>query len=115
VRRAACQAGAVTGSTPADLAVTFRSLGRRLREAIGDGSEASVSGLVGELRSQVDAAGAVLGLPGGAGADEVADAILARRPEDWDQTSLAELRQQALEIGGTLRRIATATETDVDR
>lgn len=74
-----------------------------------------MSGLVGELRGHVDAAGAVLGVPGGAGADAVAAAILARRAEDWDQASLDELRRQALEIGGTLRRIATATETDGDR
>jgi hypothetical protein len=105
----------VSGSTPADLAVTFRSLARRLREAIGDGSEASVSGLTGELRGHVDAAGAVLGLPAGAGADAVADAILARRAEDWDQAALDELRRRALEIGGTLRRIARAMETDVER
>jgi hypothetical protein len=104
----------VSGTSPADLAVTFRSLARRLSEAIGDGSEASVSGLVGELRGHVDAAGTVLGVPAGAGADAVADAILARRAEDWDQASLDELRRQALEIGGTLRRIATITETNVD-
>jgi hypothetical protein len=104
----------VSGSTPADLAVTFRSVARRLREAIGDESEASVSGLVGELRGHVDAAGAVVGVPSGGGADAVADAIVARRAEDWDQASLDELRREALAIGGTLRRIATVTETDVD-
>jgi hypothetical protein len=103
-----------SGSAPADLAVAFRSLARRLREAIGDGSDGSVVGLVGELRANVDGAAQLLGVPAGAGADAVADAILARRAEDWDQASLDELRRHALDAGAVLRRIAATTATDVD-
>jgi hypothetical protein len=95
------------------LAVTFRSLARRLREAIGDGSESSVVGLVSELRGHVAAAAGLLGCP--ADADAVADAILARRADDWDEPTLDELRRHALDAGAVLRRIATATETDVER
>ena len=51
----------MSGSTPADLAVTFRSLARRQREAIGDADPARSSGLVGELQGHVAAAGAALG------------------------------------------------------
>jgi hypothetical protein len=101
-----------SGSTPADLAVAFRSLARRLREAIGDGSEGGVMGLVGELRGHVEAAGSLLGTP--ADADAVADAILARRAEDWDQASLDELRRLALDAGAVLQRIAATTATNVD-
>jgi hypothetical protein len=107
-----CEAAQVSGSSPADLAVAFRSLNRRLRESIGDGSEAAVAGPVGELRSHVEAAASLLGTAPDAGA--VADAITARRPDDWDQSTLDELRRHALEAGSVLRRIAAATESDND-
>jgi hypothetical protein len=105
-----CEAAQVSGSSPADLAVAFRSLDRRLRESIGDGSEAAVSGLVGELRGHVEAAARVLGTTPDANA--VAGAITARRPDDWDQPTLDELRRHALDAGAVLRRIAAATESD---
>jgi hypothetical protein len=107
-----CEAAQVSGSSPADLAVAFRSLDRRLRESIGDGSEAAVSGLVGELRGHVEAAAGLLGTS--ADADAVAAAITSRRPDDWDQPTLDELRRHALEAGAVLRRIATETESDQD-
>jgi hypothetical protein len=107
-----CEADSVSGSSPADLAVAFRSLSRRLREAIGDGSESTVVGLASELRDHIDAAARVLGTS--ADADAVADAILVRRPDDWDQPTLDELRRHALEAGAVLRRIAAATETDAE-
>jgi hypothetical protein len=90
--------------------VAFRSLNRRLRESIGDGSEAAVAGLAGELRSHVEAAASLLGTT--PDADAVAGAITARRPDDWDQPTLDELRRHALEAGAVLRRIAAATESD---
>jgi CheY-specific phosphatase CheX len=102
----------VSGSTPADLAVAFRSYGRRLREAIGDAPESSVIGLVGELRGHVEAAAAMLGASPEAGA--VADAIMARRPDDWDDASLSTLREHAAAAAAILRRIAAATGSDED-
>ena len=89
--------------------MTFKSLGRRLREAIGDGSESQVAGLVGELRRHVDAAAGVLGTP--ADADAVANAILARGADEWDESTLDQLREHALGAGDVLRRIAAATAT----
>jgi hypothetical protein len=105
-----CEADLVRGSSPADLAVAFRSLARRLREALGDGSESAVVGLVGELRSHVDGAARLLGTS--PDADAVAEAVLARRAEDWDQPTLDELRRHALEAGGVLRRIAATAESE---
>jgi hypothetical protein len=102
----------MSGSSPADLAVTFRSLARRLREAIGDAPESSVIGLVGELRGHVEAAAAVVGTP--ADGNAVADAIQGRRPDDWDDASLSTLREHALAAGAVLRRIAATTESDQD-
>ncbi len=92
--------------------MAFRSLGRRLREAIGDGSESQVVGLVSELRRNVEAAAGLLGTS--PDADAVADAILARRADDWDEPTLDQLRQHALGAGDVLRRIAVATEADGD-
>ena len=100
----------VSRSTPADLAVAFKSLARRLREAIGDGSESQVVGPVGELRQHVAAAAAVLGTA--PDADAVAAAILTRRADDWDESTLDQLRRHALDAGEILRRIAAATESD---
>jgi hypothetical protein len=42
----------------------------------------------------------------------VADAILARRADDWDEPMLDQLRQHALDAGDVLRRITAATESD---
>ena len=98
----------MSASTPADLAVTFRSLDRRRREAIGDADPAAVSGLVAELQRHIDAAAAVIRSP--ADASAVAKAIEARPPDDWDETVLDELRRHALDAGAVLRRIAAAAE-----
>ncbi|HEX6786344.1 MAG TPA: hypothetical protein VF076_04065, partial [Acidimicrobiales bacterium] len=57
----------MTGSTPADLAVTFRSVDRRLREAL-DGTPATdpgVAGLVAQLRAAVASAASTMGVAGG--------------------------------------------------
>ena len=73
----------MTGSTPSDLAVTFRSVDRRLREAL-DGTPATdptVAGLVAQLRAAVDSA-----------------------------AHLESLRASALEVGRVLRAIAEQTE-----
>ena len=94
-------------STPEDLAVTFRSLARRLREAIGDADPATVGGAVGQLHGHVEASAALLHVP--ADANVVADTLDARPPDEWDDATLDELRQQALEIGAILRRISAVT------
>ncbi len=85
-------------STPHDLAVTFRSLARRQREAIG------------ELHQHVEAAAKVLGTPSDANA--VADALVNRPADAWDVETLDTLRQEALAIGAVLRRIAATTGAD---
>lgn len=90
--------------------MAFRSLGRRLREAIGDGSESQVVGQVSELRRHVETAAGLLGTS--PDADAVADAILARRSDDWDEPTLDQLRQHALGAGDVLRRIAAETDAD---
>jgi hypothetical protein len=102
----------MSASTPSDLAVTFRSLARRRREAIGDAPQSALGGLLAELQTHVDAAAAALGTSGDA--DAVAAAIEARHSEDWDDATLTALRAHALEAGAVLRRIAAAAEAAAD-
>jgi hypothetical protein len=102
----------MSDSTPADLAVAFRSLARRQREAIGDANPASLSGAIAEVQSHVAAAAALMRTS--ADADSVATAIEARHPDDWDDATLNTLRQEALAAGAALRRLAAAAGADDD-
>ena len=99
-------------STPDDLAVTFRSLARRQREAIGDADPAAVGGTIGELHQHVAAAAGLLGVA--PDATVVADAIVARDPAAWDEATLDTLREHGLAAGAVLRRIAAASGADDD-
>jgi len=107
----------VTGSTPSDLAVTFRSVDRRLREAL-DGTpptDPAVAGLVAQLRAAVAAAASTMGVAAGDGdlattASAVADRIDRVHADEWDDARLESLRASALEVGRVLRSIAEQTE-----
>ena len=59
----------MTGSTPSDLAVTFRSVDRRLREALDStpATDPAVAGLVAQLRAAVASAASTMGVAGGDG------------------------------------------------
>jgi hypothetical protein len=91
-------------STPDDLAVAFRSLARRQRDALGDADPRAFSDLTAELQRHIVAAAAAVG--SAPDADAVAAAIGARRA--WDDATLATLREEALAAGGVLRRLAAA-------
>jgi hypothetical protein len=100
-------------STPDDLAVTFRSLARRQREAIGEADPGPLRSFVTELDGHVAAAGAALGIGGDAGAIA---AEIERRPADsWDDDTLAALQQEALAAGAVLRRLAAAAEAQQEQ
>jgi hypothetical protein len=106
----------VTGSTPSDLAVTFRSVDRRLREAL-DGTpptDPAVAGLVGQLGAAVTSAASTMGVGAGGGdlaatANAVAERIDRVAADEWD-ARLESLRASALEVGRVLRSIAEQTE-----
>ena len=98
----------MSASTPADLAVTFRSLARRRREAIGDANPAAFADHTGDLQRLVADAATRLGTA--ADADAVAAAIDSRPPEAWDDATLDQLRRIALEAGASLRRLTAAVE-----
>jgi len=99
-------------TTPDDLAVTFRSLARRQREALGDADPAAVGGALGELQQHVAAAAGLLGTA--PDAHTVAAAIASRDPATWDEPTLDALRRHGLEAGAVLRRIAAVSGAEDD-
>jgi hypothetical protein len=99
-------------TTPADLAVAFRSFSRRQREAIGDANPATLGGLLAELQGHIAAAAATMRTS--PDAEALAQAIESRHPDDWDDATLATLRAEALAAGGVLRRLAAAAGADDD-
>jgi hypothetical protein len=96
----------MSSTSPADLAVTFRSVPRRLREALGDDQPPAGS----ELREQLRRAGQLLGASQEPAA--IADAIDRTKPDEWDQGTLDGLRAVALDVGRELRRLAAQHRHD---
>ena len=90
-------------STPADLAVAFRSLSRRLREAI-DAGETPATALIAQVDAIVGQAAVLVGSAPDAAA--IADAIDARPAGEWDTGTLEALRDHAVEAGVLVRQIA---------
>jgi shikimate kinase len=98
-------------SSPADLAVTFRSIARRLREARGEAPASAVAPLEAQVDGHVRAAAGLV--HSSADAESVAAAILERPADDWDEADLDALRANALEIGKVLRAVESlAAEHD---
>ncbi len=107
----------MAGSSPADLAVTFRSVDRRLREALeGEPPNDDAAGPVAELHHLVTTVAQDVGAAGGSSLQEHGDAIAAaieRVPADhWDPAQLERLRSAALDAGRLLRTIAELTAKD---
>lgn len=88
--------------------MTFRSLDRRSREAVGDADPGPLGQLVAEVQQQVDEAAGALG--SAPNAEAVAAAIESRRSDDWDDETLDAVRRHALDAGAALRRLAAAAE-----
>jgi hypothetical protein len=108
--------------SPGDLAVAFRSFGRRLDEALApakddpamaDAGSPSARELAAELGAVVAAAArAVQGVTAvgdvRATGAAVADAIVATPADAWDDARLEQLRSLALDGGRLLRQIEQA-------
>ena len=105
----------MSGSSPSDLAVAFRSLDRRLREALApvNGDLSVAGGMIGELEQVVTAAARAAGTST-VSASAVADELDSRPQDKWDDSDLRSLRQQALDAGRLLRAIAAAAEAAAD-
>jgi len=100
-------------TSPRDLAVTLRSVPRRLHEAVGDVPTGATSGITAELNEQIGLAAGLM--HSAANPAAIADAIEAVPADAWDESTLSKLRSIALDIGRLLRAVAAAAErTDDD-
>jgi hypothetical protein len=102
----------MSSSSPSDLAVTLRSVPRRLRDAIGDTPPSVTAGITSELDEQIGIAARLMHSASEPGA--IADAIEAVPADEWDESTLTSLRGTALDIGRLLRAIAAVAERDID-
>jgi hypothetical protein len=102
----------MSSSSPSDLAVTLRSVPRRLRAALGDTPPSVTAGITSELDEQIGIAARLMHAAAEPGA--IADAIDAVPADAWDDATLTSLRSTALDIGRLLRAIAAIAEGDGD-
>ena len=100
----------MSSASPDDLAITFRSIPRRLREAQGDAAAEVTASPTAEIRGLLHDAGAIMGTT--SEPDAIADAISHQQANDWDDATLAKLRSIALDLGRLLRHIAALAEAD---
>jgi len=98
----------MSGSSPDDLAITFRSITRRWREAQGTAADEVVADPHRELSAALHTAGTVLGVA--ADPESIADAIQHRPAAEWTDQLLDQLRGIALQVGALLRRAATLAD-----
>lgn len=96
----------MSSTSPSDLAITFRSIPRRLREAQGDTAAEVTQPHTSAIARHLASAAGLMHTTADAAA--LADAIDSVPADDWDETTLAQLRSIALELGGELRRVAAA-------
>jgi hypothetical protein len=97
-------------SSPQDLAVAFRSLPRRLRDARGELTDAEVAAPLGEIERHLAACARLLATT--AEPTELAAAIEAVPAARWDEAVLDELRRRALELGALVRTIEALPRPD---
>ncbi len=97
-------------SSPADLAIAFRSFDRRRREAIGDVDPSLVSDLASMLDEHLAAAAGLLGTP--ADPASIATELQDRNADEWEEHTLDELRSHALAAGAVLRQIESRAASE---
>ena len=96
-------------SSPADLAVAFRSLPRRLKEAAAeDAPPQAVSVAASAVSAAVGRAAGVLGTADTA--DAVAAELGSRKAEDWTDSDLVAIQHAADEAARAIRELADVGE-----
>lgn len=102
----------MSDSTPADLAVAFRSFERRLAEAEGNADDARQVATIRQARRHVDAglqqAAALLGVA--ASADLIARKIDKTPVDKWTGDLLGRLRSIVSDVSGQVRDAERAIE-----
>ncbi|MEX0847723.1 MAG: hypothetical protein WD023_08080 [Ilumatobacteraceae bacterium] len=96
----------MSSASPSDLAVTFRSVPRRMRQAQGDVPNELVSSHTRSIQAHLSEASRLLRT--GTDPAQIADSIDDVPADSWDESVLSRLRTIALELGADLRAIAAA-------
>jgi hypothetical protein len=100
----------MSAASPDDLAIAFRSVSRRLKEAQADAPSQVTASPTAELHGLVEEAGRLMGTSTDPAA--IADAIIALPADQWNDQTVSRLRAIALDVGRLLRHIATLAERD---
>jgi hypothetical protein len=100
----------MSAASPDDLAIAFRSVTRRLKEAQADVPNEVTASPTAELHGLVEEAARLMGTSSDPAA--VADAIVALPADQWNEGTLDRLRTIALDVGRLLRHIAALAERD---
>jgi hypothetical protein len=104
--------GAMSSSSPRDLAVTFRSIPRRVHEARDGAPPEVTAAIVTELDEQIAIAARLMHSQ--PDPTTIAGAIEAVPADAWDDATLAALRSTALDIGRLLRAMVAVAEGHSD-
>ncbi len=102
----------MSSASPDDLAVTFRSIPRRLREAQHGAAAATTASPTAEVHGLLHDAARLMGTS--TEPEAIADAVAHRHASEWDDATLAQLRSIALDLGRLLRHIAALAEAATD-
>ena len=102
-------------SGPSDLAIAFRSLNRRVAEAMEplDDERHVVAAELDQLDAIIREAGAVVGSSGVS--EAVADALENRPADSWKVGQIEQVQQLALRAGQVIRSIAEQAERHAER
>jgi hypothetical protein len=95
---------------PQDLAVSFRSFPRRLRELSSDADPTALAAASTAIDALVADAARLLHCPADAAA--VAQAIETVANDEWTDDQLSSLQQTTMAIGAELRRLEDAATSD---
>lgn len=96
----------MSSTSPSELAITFRSIPRRLREAQADTSSAATQPHTSAISNHLAAAGTLMRTT--ADPVAIANAIDAVAADAWSDDTLNSLRSIALDLGSALRAVAAA-------
>ena len=97
----------MSASAPSDLAVAFRSLARRLREASSDDtSPAAIAAAESAVNAAIASAASVL--HSSPSADAVASAIQARKAREWNDADLTAIQGHANAAAAAIRGLQTS-------
>jgi hypothetical protein len=100
----------MSAASPDDLAIAFRSVSRRLKEAQGDAPNEATASPTAELHGLVEEAARLMGT--NSDPASIATAIDGLPADQWNDETLDRLRTIALDLGRLLRHITALAEHD---